>query len=579
MQLPRFGKSITTERVPALLEAAEQATAALEARKEELKATMPTAALKQLIELYEEASRNLTLADSIVDALFSIDTNNNEIRNVQSQVNRVSTDISSRLLFFNLTLKSWPVAELRKHSKQLPQYSAWIERLIIYAPYTLQENEERIILYKDSTGDELLRKLYTMITSRYTYTLTVEGEEKTVTRAELGQYAMHAKREVRKAATEAMLVPFTADHAILGEVYQGLVEDWANEHMKLRNYESAIASRHIANQIPPEAFEALKRVVHKNRSLFREYTELKRKALGYEDFTRYDFAAPVPGLPEEIEYEVAKKRVLSVFHSFAPWMASHAEKIFNDGHIDVPPAKGKRSGACCYGMIPGETPVVILNFTGMYEDMATMAHELGHAVHDVLAGKKNTDLTYHPPLVLAETASTFAEAILFAAELKESEPAVRKALLCQRIDDIMGTSLSQMRITEFELKAHELIANGASAEELDVLWAKLQKEDFPTIDYPEKSVYWSAVPHIHQSPFYCYSYAFGMLLVLSLYKRYEDEGAAFVPKFEALLAAGGSAAPAEVLGKLGYDITKDEFWEGAFAVLRKHIEELSTLVE
>jgi oligoendopeptidase F len=220
---------------------------------------------------------------------------------------------------------------------------------------------------------------------------------------------------------------------------------------------------------------------------------------------------------------------------------------------------------------------VILNHTGTYEDMFTMAHELGHAVHDILAGK-NSSLSFHPPLVLAESASTFAETLLFNAEIKEANKEQRIALISKRIDDMIVTIVSQMRYTHFEEQAHDMLSNGVKPEEINKLWVKLLKEDFPAIEFPESSVQWTAIPHIYHSPFYCYSYAFGLLLVLSLYRRYEEEGDVFVEKFKTLLEAGGSKPPAELLQELGYDITDEAFWGGGFSVIREYVAELRKLV-
>jgi oligoendopeptidase F len=577
MNLPRFGPQFSLTRVEPLLAKAETLTQQLEAQKEKLHADMSVAELDALLTTYEQLSVSMGLAEDTIDILFSVDMNNDEVRTAKNNANRITTDISNRMLFFSLTIKQWSAQRLLHYSDALPRYRGWLRRLAAHAPHTLSEAEERIILYKDNTGDHLLKQVYDMITNNYMYTVTLEGKTETLTRSELSRYYHHPDRAVRKAASEALIVPFEKDHAVLGELYRGIVEDFDVETLKLRNYDEPIAARHLGNSIPAAAYTALNTVVERNRTVFREYITLKQKALGYKDFTRFDFTAPVQGAPQHIEYAAAKERVLNTFRSFAPWMADGAQRVFDEQCIDVPPRAGKRSGACCYGLVPGETPVVILNFTGTYDDLFTMAHELGHAIHDMMAAEQSP-LVFSPPLVLAESASTFGETLLFHTELKKANKQERIALLCQRLDDLLGTIMVQMRFTRFEAEAHALLEAGGSVQELDTLWVQLAQDDFPDIEFPKTSVQWSTIPHIHHSPFYCYSYAFGMLFVLVLWRRYEEEGAAFVPKFKKLLAAGGSQEPAALLQALGYDITTDAFWEDGFAVIQQHVDELHSLL-
>lgn len=225
--------------------------------------------------------------------------------------------------------------------------------------------------------------------------------------------------------------------------------------------------------------------------------------------------APVDGIPENIPYDEAIAKVLAAYDGFAPWFGDAAREVLAAGFLDAFPRDNKRSGACCYPVAPGETPIVIANYQGRFDDVATLAHELGHATHDIV-GKDLPVLTSHPPIVLAESASTFAEYLLFLDMLKTANDREAIALLCAKLDDILLTIVNQNRITRFEVQAQTLLSEHAPASELDSLWALLAKEDFPAIEFPDSMQLWRASPHMYHSPFYCYSYSFGILLVCAL---------------------------------------------------------------
>ncbi|MCB0082217.1 MAG: oligoendopeptidase F, partial [Caldilineaceae bacterium] len=262
-----------------------------------------------------------------------------------------------------------------------------------------------------------------------------------------------------------------------------------------------------------------------------------------------------------------------------PEIARQATRVFADHHIDSEVRKGKRGGAFCATVLPSLTPWVLLNYTGRVRDVATLAHELGHAIHSMLA-EEHSVFTQHPTLPLAETASVFAEILLTERLLaEEKDPLVRRELLAASVDDMYATVMRQAYFVHFERTAHAAIMANRSPEELHDLYMENLKEQFgDSLDIASEFQYeWISIPHIYQTPFYCYAYSFGQLLVLSLYRRYQEEGEVFKPGYMKLLAYGGSARPEHILQEANINITEQSFWQGGFDVIRDMIDELDAL--
>jgi oligoendopeptidase F len=271
--------------------------------------------------------------------------------------------------------------------------------------------------------------------------------------------------------------------------------------------------------------------------------------------------------------------VLETFGRFHPEFSRQAERVFAEQHIDSEIRRGKRGGAFCSTIGPRYTPWVLINYTGRVRDVATLAHELGHAVHSMLA-EGHSGLTQHPSLPLAETASVFAEMLMTDRLLSEErDPLARRELLVASVDDVYATVLRQAYFVRFELDAHRAIREGRSVDEIsDMYMANLREQFADSIELaPEFQYEWLSIPHIFHTPFYCYAYSFGQLLVLALYRRFQEEGEAFKPGYLKLLSYGGAARPQEILSEVGIDITDPGFWQGGFEVVEHRIEELEAL--
>jgi oligoendopeptidase F len=269
-------------------------------------------------------------------------------------------------------------------------------------------------------------------------------------------------------------------------------------------------------------------------------------------------------------------RVLDTFERFDAGFARSARRVFEDDHIDSEIRKGKKGGAFCATVLPSQTPWLLLNYTGRLRDVQTLAHELGHAVHSMLA-EEHSVLTQHPSLPLAETASVFAERLLVDRLLQEETgETARRELLAASLDDIYATVLRQAYFVRFEIAAHDAILAGKSPDQVSDLYLGLLEEQFgDSLDLaPEFRWEWVSIPHLFQTPFYCYAYSFGQLLVLALYRRFQEQGEAFIPGYLRLLAHGGAARPREILAEVGVDMTDADFWRGGFEVVADLVSEL-----
>jgi oligoendopeptidase F len=294
--------------------------------------------------------------------------------------------------------------------------------------------------------------------------------------------------------------------------------------------------------------------------------------------SRYHLYAPHRTETKTYNYADAVTMVLDAYRGFSPRLADLAQQVLTEKHIDAPTRPGKIGGAYCYSVVPGLTPYVLLNYTGDARDIATMAHELGHAVHGMMAAHHSV-FTFHSTLPLAETASVFGERILSDALMRqESNKKVRQGLLLGQLDDIYATVLRQAYFVRFEKNAHQMISEGATGDQLaNTYLAELRQQFGKAVKVPDEFQWeWLTIPHIFASPFYCYAYSFGNLLVLALYRKYQAEGAAFIPKYLDLLATGGSEPPATILRKVDVDMTSEAFWQSGFDTIREMVGQLES---
>jgi oligoendopeptidase F len=510
---------------------------------------------------------------------FAADTQNQEAQTFYAQVDQLLAKINNRTLFFSLWWKGLEEDAADRLMAGSGDYRYWLEEMRNFKPHTLSEAEEKIINIKDVTGANALTVLYDSITNRYVFKVTVDGEELELTRGQLMVHVRGQDADVRAAAYQELYRVFGDDGPILGQIYQTLVRDWRNEQIDLRNFSSPIAVRNLRNDVPDEVVDTLLQVCEKNAGIFQRYFKLKARLLGMDRLRRYDVYAPVTASDKTYEFSDAVEIVLETFGEFDPHVAAQAKRVFDDDHLDSEIRKGKDSGAFCATVVPELTPWVLQSFQGKPDDVATLAHELGHAIHAMLAEDHNA-FTQHSSLPLAETASTFSEMLLVDKLLAgEQDEAVRRDLLFRQVDDAYATIMRQAFFALFEREAHEMIHKNASVDELAEAYMKNLEDQFgDSLELSDEFRWeWVSIPHIYQVPFYVYAYAFGQLLVLALYQQYRSEGEAFKPRYLKILSAGGSDAPVRILSEAGIDVYSAEFWQGGFDVIADLIDQLEAM--
>ena len=510
---------------------------------------------------------------------FTEDTQNQAAQTLVARIDQLLAEYSNRTLFFNLWWKSLDDAAAQRLMADAGDYRYWLEEMRHFKPHTLTEAEEKIINIKDVTGLNAINMLYDSITNRYTFKIEVDGEIKEMTRGELMVYARHHDASLRAKAYQELYRVYGEDGPILGQMYQAIVRNWSNEQVNLRHFSSPITARNLVNDIPDEVVDTLLSVSRENAVVFQRFFKLKARWLGVDKLRRYDIYAPVVESDKKFAYEDAAPLVFQSFREFDPNMAELAEKVFNEKHLDSEVRKGKRGGAFCSTINPELTPWVMLNYQGRSDDVATMAHELGHAIHSMLASHHSL-FTQHACLPLAETASTFGEMMLVDKLLnEEKDESVRRDLIFRQVDDSYATVLRQAYFAMFERKAHEMIVNNAAVDELAAAYMENLQDMFgDSVEINDEFKWeWVSIPHIYNVPFYVYAYSFGQLLVLSLYKQFKAEGESFKPRYLKILSAGGSEAPEKVLQAAGIDFRERSFWQGGFDVIKDLVIQLENL--
>jgi oligoendopeptidase F len=533
----------------------------------------------QVIRASEETTRVANKLYAFAGLSFTADTQDQAAQSLYSRAQQFLAEIENRTLFFSLWWKDVDEENAKRLLSTSGDYRYFLEAMRLFKPHTLSEAEEKIVNLKNVTGTNALTTLYDAITNRYVFKLKVKGKTQELTRGQLMRFVQGTDPKMRATAYRELYGVYDEAGPILGQIYQTIARDWHNENISLRKFSDPLSVRNLSNDIPNEAVDALLQTARRNTKIFQRYFNLKAKALGINKLRRYDIYAPVAGSDKKYDYGKAADMVLESFSAFNPELGELARRVFDDNHLDSEVRKGKRDGAFCWSVLPDMTPYVLLNYQGNARDAATMAHELGHAIHAMLASHHST-FTFHSSLPLAETASTFGE-MMFTDKLltEEKDESVRRDILFKQVDDTYATIMRQSYFALFEKQAHELIQKNASVDELCAAYMENLKEQFgDSVELSDEFKWeWVSIPHIYHTPFYVYAYAFGQLLVFSLYQQYKIEGESFKPRYLKILSAGGSEAPAKILEEAGINIRDPKFWQGGFDVLEKLVSELEKL--
>lgn len=490
------------------------------------------------------------------------------------------TDLGSNLLFYSLELNRIDDAIIDASIANDPKtahYSSWLKDLRMDKPYQLDDKIEQLFMEKSQTGAAAFNRLFdeTMASLRY----TIDGEDLPLEVAlTLLQDADPAKRE---KAAHALATTFKANIRTFTLITNTLAKDKAISD-SWRGFEDIADSRHLANRVERDVVNALTAAVKDAYPrLSHRYYKMKAKWLGMEQMNYWDRNAPLPETPDAlIPWNDAKDIVLSAYNGFAPEMADIARDFFDKNWIDAPVRDGKAPGAFAHPTVPSAHPYVLVNYMGKPRDVMTLAHELGHGVHQVLAGGQGA-LMCNTPLTLAETASVFGEMLTFRALLtKTTDRRERKAMLAQKVEDMLNTVVRQIAFYEFERKVHTARKEGElTADTLGELWLSVQGESLgPAIKINEGyETFWAYIPHFIHSPFYVYAYAFGDCLVNSLYAVYQNAESGFQQKYFDMLKAGGTKHHSELLKPFGLDASNPSFWAQGLSMIEGLIDELEAL--
>ncbi|EJK79721.1 M3 family oligoendopeptidase [Rhizobium sp. AP16] len=490
------------------------------------------------------------------------------------------TDYAAHLLFFPLELNRIDDAVMDACMANDPaagHYRPWLVDLRKDKPYQLDDRLEQLFLEKSMTSAAAFNRLFdeTMAELRF----EVDGEKLPL---EVTLNMLQEKDpEVRRKAAEALTTTFKANLRVFTLITNTLAKD-KDIADRWRGFEDIADSRHLANRVEREVVDALAAAVRDAYPrLSHRYYKMKAKWLGMEQMNFWDRNAPLPETSNAlIPWTEAKETVLSAYGNFAPEMADIAKRFFDEEWIDAPVRPGKAPGAFAHPTVPSAHPYVLVNYMGKPRDVMTLAHELGHGVHQVLAGGQGA-LMCQTPLTLAETASVFGEMLTFRALLdKTTDKRERKAMLAQKVEDMINTVVRQIAFYEFERKVHTARKNGElTSDDIGELWLSVQSESLgPAIKISEGyETYWTYIPHFIHSPFYVYAYAFGDCLVNSLHAVYQNAEEGFQAKYFELLKAGGTKHHSELLKPFGLDATDPSFWSKGLTMIEGLIDELEAL--
>jgi len=554
----------------------EQAVTRLESYRPHLSPDIPADRFCQALDAYEAMVLRQRRLGAYALLRFTEDTHDQAALSLQNRVNELVAAADNRAMFLEHWFKALPDEPAQRLIAASGDRRYFLETWRRLKPFTLSEAEERVITLKDVHGVEALVTLYDIVTNAFAFTLEVDGQVKTLTEDQLTSYVRDPRPEIRAAAYQELYRVYLQHRTVLAEIYAHRVGDWRAEMVDLRRFSGPISARNTMNDIPDAVVETLLGVCRQNVGVFQRYFRLKAGWLGLGKLRRYDIYAPLAPSARHYTLEQALDLVMDCFRGFSPVVAAAARRVLDAKHLDSELRSNKRSGAFCLAALPELAPWVLANFSGRGRDVSTLAHELGHAIHGVLAADHSV-LTFDAPPPLAETASVFAEMLLSEKLLAlEQDPAVQREILATVVDDTYSTMQRQAYFTMFEQDAHRLLAEGKTADELAAHYRKSLAQHFgQAVEVAEDFDWeWTLVPHIYHTPFYCYAYAFGQLLVLALYQRYRLEGEAFKPRYLKILSYGGSASPATILAEAGFDIASPAFWQGGFDYIGSLIDQL-----
>jgi oligoendopeptidase F len=542
-------------------------------------ADLPGAELAAAIADYEALSDLLGRVGSYASLYYVGDTTDPARQKFYGDINQRLNELTTRLIFFELELNRIDDKRLAEalQTPALAHYRPWLEDLRKERPHQLEDRIEQLFHEKSLTGWTAWNRLFdeTMAALKF----AVDGKELTL---EPTLNLLVSRNETKRQAGAEAIARTLGDNIRLFTLITNTLAKDKDISDRWRSFKDVADARHLANRVEGDVVEALVAAVRAAYPrLSHRYYAMKARWLGKERLAHWDRNAPLPDEDTAIvPWNRAQDLVLGAYAGFAPEMADIARRFFDGRWIDAPVRPGKSPGAFSHPTVPSAHPYVLLNYQGRIRDVMTLAHELGHGVHQVLAAGQGA-LMAPTPLTLAETASVFGEMLTFQALLKQTaDRRRRKALLAAKVEDMLNTVVRQIAFYQFERRVHEERKSGElTAERLGEIWYEVQGESLgPAIEFKDGyQVFWSYIPHFVHSPFYVYAYAFGDCLVNSLYARYQQAAAGFVTEYFDLLRAGGSKHHSELLKPFGLNAADPDFWQLGLAVIAGMIDEIEAI--
>jgi oligoendopeptidase F len=490
--------------------------------------------------------------------------------------------INKHLIFFDLEWVKVPDEAAQKliREPQLARYRHYLEQKRAWKPHYLTEPEEKILEEKSVTGRAAFVRLFDESVANITFPFVHEGTSEKISLQQISARLYDANRDIRKAAAEGLTRGLQDNARLLTYVFNNLTLDHQSD-TRLRHFEGPMDSRNLANEIAPAAVNALMTAVERHHATVHRYYRLKGKLLGIDQLHDYDRYAPLASDLPTCDWQQARRLVQEGYDTFSPKAGAIVREFFDRHWIDAALRPGKRGGAFSSSAVPSAHPYILMNYTDKMRDVMTLAHELGHGIHQYLSRGVGY-LQCDTPLTTAEMASIFGEMLIFD-RLQEvwPDPHTRLALLCSKIDDSFATVFRQIVLTRFEQKLHAARQDQGElpTERINALWIEANAPMHGDVVRLTEGYgwWWMYIGHFIHVPFYCYAYAFGELLVLALVQKYKQEGASFVPRYLELLSSGGSDKPDRLLAKLDIDVTDPGFWELGLRLLDEMVAKAERL--
>jgi len=561
------------------LEAAERDAKKFQADYQGKLTTLSPDAFGEAIAAYERMTERLYRVMAFASLRYASDLSNGEHAKFNQTMQERVTDISTHTLFFTLEINRLEEGELQAKlaSEKVKYYASWLRDLRVFRPHQLSDEAETLLHEREVAGRSAWVRLFdeTMAGLRF----PLDG--KMLSSAEILHLMSDKDASVRQAAAKSLGAKLGENVRLFALITNTLAKEKEIDD-KWRHYARPTSYRNLSNQVEDEVVDALSKAVSAaNGRLAHRYYKLKAKWFGKEALDYWDRNAPLPEDDDRlITWPEAEKTVLSAYRAFSPTLADVGERFFQGGWIDAPARPGKSPGAFAHPTVPSAHPYLLLNFLGKPRDVQTLAHELGHGVHQVLAGAQGL-FRSDTPLTLAETASVFGEMLTFQALLAaEKDPAKRRIMLAGKVEDMLNTVVRQIAFYEFERRIHDERRGGElMPERIGEIWLDVQKESLgPAIRFDnEYQYFWTYIPHFIHTPFYVYAYAFGDCLVNALFAVYQSGMPGFEQKYLDMLKAGGTLRHKELLAPFGLDASDPAFWTKGLDIVSGMIDELEKL--